>query len=320
MCTRVMWTASEQGVLVGRNMDWPEEMDTNLWSLPRGVARVGHGSDPNPLRWTATYGSVVATVWDGASTDGINERGLGAHVLWLAESDFGERAPDLPALAVSLWAQYFLDRCATVAECVQLLAEQPMQVVPLVEPRSGRLGTVHLALDDASGDSLVIEHLDGKPHLHHDRAYTVMTNSPPFDQQLELRSRYAGFGGDLPLPGTTEAADRFVRAGYYLDRLPAAETPGRAYAALLSVMRNAAQPFGAPDPERPNIAATIWRTLADLGRGVYAYESSFSPDIVWARLSELDFDECRKLTVGPGLLGDVSSRFEPAAEPQWVLG
>ncbi|MEV0356527.1 linear amide C-N hydrolase [Nocardia sp. NPDC050697] len=320
MCTRAMWAASGQGVLVGRNMDWPEEMDTNLWALPRGAARVGHGSDPNPLRWTATYGSVAATVWDGASTDGINERGLGAHVLWLAESGFGERAPDLPALAVSLWGQYFLDRCATVAECVQLLAEQPMQVLPLVEPRSGRLGTVHLALDDASGDSLVIEHLDGVARLHHGRAYTVMTNSPPFDQQLELRSRYAGFGGALPLPGTTEAADRFVRAGYYLDRLPAADTPGRAYAALLSVMRNAAQPFGAPDPERPNIAATIWRTIADLGRGVYAYESSFSPGIVWTRLSELDFTECRKLTVEPGLLGDVSGRFEPAAEPQWVVG
>lgn len=319
MCTRAMWTDSGQGVLVGRNMDWREEMDTNLWALPRGARRIGHAADPNPLRWTAEYGSVVATVWDGACSDGVNERGLAAHLLWLAEADYGARDTALPAVAVSVWAQLFLDRCATVADCVRLLEREPFQVIPLVEPRSGRAGTVHLALDDAEGDSLVIEYIDGAPRLHHDRAYTVMTNSPPFDQQLELRRRYTGFGGDRPLPGTTEAADRFVRASYYLDRLPPAGTPGRAYAALLSVMRNAAQPFGEPDPERPNISATIWRTVADLGRGVYAYESSFSPDIIWTRLPGLDFTECRKLTVEPGLLGDVTDRFRPAPEPDWVL-
>ncbi|MFH9297758.1 hypothetical protein [Streptomyces sp. NPDC017520] len=70
----------------------------------------------------------------------------------------------------------------------------------------------------------------------------------------------------------------------FLDRLPPADTPARAYAALLSVMRNAAQSFGTPDPARPNISMIIWRALADLTHRVYAFESSFSPDIVWTRL------------------------------------
>src|SRR5690606_26361028 len=125
--------------------------------------------------------------------------------------------------------------------------------------------------------------------LHHDRSFTVMTNSPPYDQQLELKKQFAGFGGDKPLPGTTEAADRFVRASYYLDRLPPADSLPRAYAALLSVMRNAAQPFGEPDPERPNISATIWRTISDLTQRRYIYESVYTPNIVWADLAELDF-------------------------------
>ncbi|MFF0814353.1 linear amide C-N hydrolase [Rhodococcus sp. NPDC003318] len=320
MCTRAMWIDSGHGVLVGRNMDWREEMDTNLWVLPRGAHRVGHAADPNPLSWEAVHGSLVATVWDGATSDGVNEHGLAAHILWLAEADFGDRDPELPALAVSLWAQYFLDRCANVAECVELMAEQPFQVRPLIEPRSGRAGTVHLALDDASGDSLVIEHIDGRVRLHHDRSFTVMTNSPPYDEQLELRKRYTGFGGTLPLPGTTEAADRFVRASYYLERLPATPTPERAYAALLSVMRNAGQPFGEPDPDRPNISATIWRTLADLTSGTYLFESSFSPNIVWTRLAELDFTTCRRLDPSaPGLLGNVGSAFVESAPPEFVL-
>lgn len=320
MCTRALWNNSGQGVLVGRNMDWREEMDTNLWVLPRGAQRVGHDRDPLPLTWTARHGSLVATVWDGATSDGVNEHGLAAHVLWLAETDFGDRDPAVPALAVSLWPQLFLDLCATVEQCVALIAEMPFQVRPLIEPRSQRAATVHLALEDATGDSLIIEHLDGRAVLHHDRAHTVMTNSPPYDRQLELRERYTGFGGDLPLPGSTEAADRFVRASYYLDRLPPAATPARAYAALLSVMRNAAQPFGEPDPQRPNISATIWRTVTDLRQRRYLFESCFSPNIVWTDLDQLDFTRCHKLDLAdPGLLGNVTARYTLADPPTFIV-
>ena len=89
MCTRVMWNDNGHGVIVGRNMDWLEDMGTNLWVLPRGARRAGMDRDPNPLRWTTRYGSVIASVHDYASADGINERGLAAQLLWLAESGSG---------------------------------------------------------------------------------------------------------------------------------------------------------------------------------------------------------------------------------------
>lgn len=313
MCTRVMWNKPPQPVIVGRNMDWAIPMGTNLWVLPRGEERVGMGpDDPNPLRWTARYGSVVASSYDVASSDGLNEAGLAAHVLWLAESAYGDRDPKLPALSISIWAQYYLDSFATVAEAVAALEAAPFQVRPQGDPNSGKAGAVHLALDDATGDSAIIEFIDGKPQVHHGSEYAVMTNSPPFDQQLEHLRQYAGFGGDLPLPGTTEAADRFVRASYYLDRLPGAESTPQAYAAVLSVMRNAAQPFGTPDPDRPNISMTIWRTLIDLTTRIYAFESSFSPDIIWTHLDAVDFTRTARLDLSlPGLVGDVTGRYEP---------
>jgi penicillin V acylase-like amidase (Ntn superfamily) len=39
--TRALWTKDGQPVIVGRNMDWMEDMGTNLWSLPRGIERDG---------------------------------------------------------------------------------------------------------------------------------------------------------------------------------------------------------------------------------------------------------------------------------------
>ncbi|WP_308366987.1 MULTISPECIES: linear amide C-N hydrolase [unclassified Microbulbifer] len=313
MCTRALWLDSGQGVIVGRNMDWERSLGTNLWVLPREIERTGIDGDSNPLTWRADYGSLVATAYDLATADGINERGLAAHILWLAESDYGPRDASLPALSMSMWAQLFLDRFATVTECVPYMAEHPFQVRPQAEPVSGRWGTVHLALDDATGDSAIVEYIDGAPRVHHDRAYRVMTNSPPFDQQLDHLRRYEGFGGRERLPGTTEAADRFVRASYYLARLPPAESRRRAYAALLSVMCNAAQSFGVADPQRPYISTTIWRTLADLTGLVYAFESSFSPDIIWVRVDQLDMSRCSRVDLSAeGLVGEVNDRFVPA--------
>lgn len=318
MCTRALWATTGGRVLVGRNMDWLEDMGTNLWALPAGIDR--EGLVPNGASWTARYGSVVASSYDMTASDGMNEAGLAAHLLWLAEADYGEREPGRPALGVALWAQYFLDNFASVAEAVESLERAPVQPVPQVDPNTGRPVTVHLALDDATGDSAVIEFVGGEMAVHHDRAHTVMTNSPPFDEQLEHMRRFEGLGGDEPLPGTTEAADRFVRAAYYIDRLPEPASQREAVAAILSVMRNASQPFGTADPARPNISATIWRTVANLGEGIYFFESSFSPNIVWVRLAGLDLSPGQPARVvrtsgaADDLVGDVTGQFE-VSEP-----
>lgn len=316
MCTRALWRTTGGRVLVGRNMDWMEDQHTDLWALPAGVRREGLVDDG--ASWTARYGSLVATSYAMTGADGMNEAGLSASMLWLAEADYGPRHPDRPAIAVSLWAQYFLDQFATVAEAVASLEEAPLQPVGQIDPNTGLAVTVHLALGDPGGDSAVIEYVDGAMRVHHDPSYAVMTNSPPFEQQLEHLASFEGFGGTRPLPGTTEAADRFVRAAYYLHRLPDAGTPREAVAAVLSVMRNASQPFGTPDAERPNISATIWRTVADLTDRVYFFESVLRPNIVWVSLDRLDLragEPARVLRLadhGDELVGEVSGAFEPA--------
>ena len=317
-CSRVLWVRSGQPVLVGRSMDWFEPMHTNLWVLPRGIKRSGLAGK-NSLRWTSKYGSLVAVVYNFASADGMNEKGLDANILWLAEADFGVRDENLPGLSLSLWAQYYLDNFATVSEAVEATKHTRLQLVPVtVGNRKKISSTVHLSLADKTGDSAIIEYIDGKPAIYHGRNYTVMTNSPTFDKQLELAKQYQGLGGDKPLPGTSEAADRFVRASYYEKNLPEPANYREAVAGVLSVMRNVSAPFGTAEPGRPNISATIFRTLADLTNGVFFFESTNSPNIVWVDL--------KKLNLAPGapvekldlvdhldLVGDVTPMFRGTA-------
>src|SRR5690606_7738974 len=183
----------------------------------------------------------------------------------------------------------------------------------------GKPPTIHLALDDATGDSCIIEYLDGKPTIHHSRDYKVMTNSPTYDKQLELVKRVEGLGGSDPLPGSTLASDRFARASYYVSRLEQPKSQLEAIAAMFSVIRNAAQPFRQPDPGKPDASQTIWQTVADLTNKRYVFESTTRPNIVWVDLSDLDLSEgapAGKLdllsdtALEGGLAGNVSGRFE----------
>ncbi|MEN6380094.1 MAG: linear amide C-N hydrolase [Synergistaceae bacterium] len=326
-CSRVLSSNNGQAVLVGRNMDWPENVDSELWFLPRGIKRSGL-TEGNAVVWAAKHSSIVtASTIKGQSfvSDGLNEMGLEANLLWLNESDYGRRDETKPGISVALWAQYVLDNYSTVAEVVQAIRAGEYQIVdiniPMFIPSVGTTearASLHLALADKTGDSAIIEFLDGKPVIYHDRKYTIMTNSPTFDKQQENLKQYQSFGGNKPLPGTSEAIDRFVRASFYLKNLPQPQNLREAIAHILSVTRNASQPFIVSlDPEHPYTAATIWRTVGDLTNGYYYYESTISPYLVWADFAEFNPKEgspAMKLDLSKNqdYCGNVSKFFQKA--------
>lgn len=306
-------------------MDWEAEIGTNLWVLPRGVTRSG-SAGPGSATWTSKYGSVVASGYDISTTDGVNEAGLAANLLWLAESQYPVRGADKPAVALSLWAQYVLDNFATVADAVAALTATPLDVVTIEVPGQNRLATLHLALSDAGGDSAIVEYIDGEQVIHHGRQYQVMTNSPIFDKQLAITEYWSQIGGTVMLPGTNRAADRFVRASFYINAVPKTADPHEAAAVVLGVVRNASVPYGITTPDQPNISSTRWRTAIDHTSLRYFFESALSPSTFWVDLANLDFSDgapTLRLDLGEGqatiYTGETSAQFE-RAEPFTFLG
>jgi choloylglycine hydrolase len=269
-------------------MDWKVDVGTNLWMFPRGMARSGEAG-PHSLQWTSKYGSVIASGYDVSTTDGMNEKGLVANVLWLVESKYPEPASTKPGLAISVWAQYVLDNFATVAEAVNVLKSEPFTMVTANVPGEDRLTTLHLAMSDAAGDSAIVEYIEGKQVIHHDRKYQVMTNSPAFDEQLALETYWRGIGGTTFLPGTNRSADRFARASFYINAIPKDETPDITVASVFSVIRNTSVPYGINTPDEPNISSTRWRTVSDQKRLVYYFESALTPNTFWVDLKDVDF-------------------------------
>lgn len=314
-CTRAVYLGPEGQAVTGRSMDWQEDMHTNLWIFPRGMARNG-GIDRGALEWKSLYGSVVASVYEGATADGMNEKGLVANLLYLAESEYPAATDTRPAVTICAWTQYVLDRFATVAEAVAELRKETFRVVAISAP-NGRPGLVHLAISDPSGDSAIFEYVGGKLRIHHSREYQVMTNSPLFDDQIALNRYWQEIGGTVMLPGTNRAADRFARASFYINACQQSADPREAVAAVFSVMRNVSVPRGITTPDKPNISSTIWRTVSDQKERVYYYESTYSPSVVWVKFADLDFAPeagVRKLQLDgdPDRAGNQTREFKPA--------
>lgn len=318
-CTRLVYHGAGGQVITARSMDWKTDVRTNLWILPRGIARSGEAG-PNSVKWTAKYGSVVATGYDISTTDGVNEAGLNANLLWLVESEYPTFDQSKPGLTIAAWAQYVLDNFATVAEAVAALEKEPFVIVTDAVPGEQRLATLHLSMSDAAGDSAIVEYVKGKQVIHHGRQYQVMTNSPIYDEQLALNTYWKQIGGTTFLPGTNRAADRFARASFYVNAIPKDENPNRAIASVFSVIRNVSVPYGITTPDQPNISSTRWRTVVDHARKLYFFESALTPNTFWVDLTKMDFSaetgKVRKLDLGEEqnhtYSGDATAHFKDA--------
>ena len=324
MCTRVYYETGLGTYLTGRTMDWSDVgMATDLWTFPRGMKRDG-GTGADALTWTSTYGSTVVAIYDMATSDGLNEAGLAGNLLYLVESDYGDAAArGKPTISVGAWLQYILDSFATVAEAVAALEPDPFTVVSANAP-NGKPASVHLSLSDAGGDSAILEFVGGALTIHHGADFRVMTNSPVYEQQLAIDGYWSLVGGQHFLPGTIAAADRFARASYNLRSTPKFEDRRAGLAAIFSQMRAISTPLGLSDPEKPNIASTLWRTVSEHDARRYYFDSVINPTVMWLDLDKVDLSEgapAMKLPLNDprDAGGNVSSQLVPATPFEFLL-
>ncbi len=313
MCTRVFWNDNGVAMVVARTLDWETSDEPRLWAIPRGTERSG-GAGPESIAWESRYGSLTMEGWGATTTEGVNEVGLAARVLYLEATEW-EREDGRPALANLMWTQYAVDNFATVEEALVGLAEVRVVSMPM---HGAHLGA-HLLLEDASGDSALIEMIGGTPTVHHGTRYDVVANDPPYDEQVAGLSRYRPWGGELGIPGDIASEERFARATYYLSHLPRPADTAEAVAGVFGVIRNCQVPYGAPD-NRFDTYPTWWASVTDLTERVYYFQSTRAPNVVWLELDALDFSPGAPVMSldprDPELSGPITAALAPA-ELDW---
>lgn len=255
-CTRAVYhdKNDESVILTGRNMDWFEDMESNIWFFPANTTRIVSLTADAQLTWPILHASVVTSAYDMGTVDGMNDAGLVANILYLQEADYGmpSSLQGRNLMPISAWAQWVLDNYETVEEAIAGLKEKDF-VILSVEEKPGQPPTqLHMSISDRFGGSAIVEYVSGElrireydgddnfegetdPDLYR---YQVMTNSPPMDDYTEESSetntttdrsgmitRFKEWkaktpeGGYVSLPGTLDSFDRFTRATFYINQV-----------------------------------------------------------------------------------------------------
>ena len=73
MCSVTRWSQNGVAEVVARNMDWLEDMKSNLWLFPRGIKREGLAGK-NSLTWTSKYGSIITAPTTSGQQTGLMKK------------------------------------------------------------------------------------------------------------------------------------------------------------------------------------------------------------------------------------------------------
>lgn len=335
-CTSWTTDFGDMGIYSVRDMGWCFPLDTELYISPRGINDNGNAPTGKSLIWHNKYGFTgtrerLKDIY--AYSDGMNEKGLTIHLQYLGipENKLPKRNNDLPGLTWMKLVKYTLGNYANVKELIGSLNE--FQIVDREISLKGKNVNVplHFSVTDASGDSAVIEFINGKPVIYHGKQYSAMTNEPSYDQQMKnlQKEKQSGNYVNTTLVGGTSTTSRFVRANYYSER-GVLLTPGneqQAVTLLLSAMLNTNVPlyqgFGKCDfsgktyklSDKVNDDwASLYQTISDLTHKKYYFYSDLVGNRLEVNLNKANLNDGQSFKVlnalDPQLQGDITYKFK----------
>ncbi len=317
-CTRVVYHG-DSVTATGRTLDWKTPIPTSLRVFPRGEKHMSFDDPTDNIEWVSQYATVMAIGYDMGFSEGLNEKGLAANVLYLPGSvySYGPGKEYRKKMSSSVWPQYVLDNFATVREAVDALRQDLFYIYAPDMP-DGSAATLHMAISDPTGNCAVIEYNQGKLEITEGPEYSVLTNAPFYAQQLAVRDYWQNVGGMHMLPGTNRSSDRFARASFYSSLLPKNLNHRDGLAGVFGIIRNCAVPMGISMPDQPEISTTQWYSLCDQTKMTYYFQLTQSPGVVWVDLSKLNISKGApqltvKLTTDGSQIGCINHLMKPAA-------
>jgi len=290
-CSSFMQTNS-QGTFVGRTMEWWGPLKTRIAIFPRGLEM----KDPfGPISWKMKYGAVVMED-EGACAEGVNEKGLTAHLLYQSDSQMPELKPGKPEISTINWIKYALGNYGSVKEVVSGLKDYQLKMVAI--PYQGKKVKVpcHFSVNDETGDAAIIEFNGGKLQVFHSPKCNVMTNEPDYPAQLanlaKIQKAQKLYSIEN-LPGGALPANRFVRLSFNLAHLLDPKTPEEAVAYMEQVIATVLVP--AYDDKKHKISPDSdawnarWHVVYDLKRMNMFFDQDETGKKLYLKLKDIDF-------------------------------
>ena len=221
--------------------------------------------------------------------DAVNEKGLGmASLNFVGNAEYHPPRQDRDNVTPFEFIPWILGQCATLEEAKVLLERINLVDIPFSEALP--LARQHWLIADRTG-ALTVESMADGLHIY-DNPVGVLTNNPPFEQQMFCLNNYRhlsaatpenhfskelplqvysrGMGG-LGLPGDLSSQSRFVRVAFTALNSRSEGTEESDVSQFFHILGSVDQTRGCCELEGGKYEITIYTSCCSLDRGIYYY-------------------------------------------------
>ena len=318
-CTDFRIISQDKSVIVGRSLEFSQDLNCNVRTSPRGITFTNVAPDGTQgMSWKSKYGYVYIDALNAPVTmDGLNEKGLSFEYLFLpgetqySQVPVGKNNQAIPYFRLGDW---ILGNFATLDEVKKELPNIYVYSQKLLE-FGDEIFPVHAAIYDATGKGIVVEFIDGKMNIYNNEL-GVMTNSPGYDWHMVNIRNYLNLspynpvpvmfnkmtfistgqgGGMLGLPGDVSPPSRFIKIAMLSASAVAAATAQEALNLAQHFMNTVDIPKGFVRAKKDEVEdwleITQWAVFKDLTNKVIYYRTYNDMTIRSLPLGQLNLSE-----------------------------
>lgn len=289
MCTAVKYISD--GFYFGRTLDNDTSYGEEIAIAPRRYRLILRDGGRTIQAHNAMIGAAVVKGGQPLYYDAVNEKGLAMAGLNFVGNAF-YRAPcsGKDNVATFELIPYILGLCATVDEAKRMLAR-----INITDTRFDSVmpnAELHWIIADRNG-AITVESDENGVNVY-DNPVGILTNNPPFPQQLTNLNNYMclsprppknnfsdklslqpysrGMGG-MGMPGDLSSESRFVRAAFTALNSPPCKDCGSSVGQFFHILDAVAQPRGSCQLDNGGYETTIYSSCCNADKGVYYYHS-----------------------------------------------
>lgn len=286
MCTSA--TYKTEHFYMGRTLDYEFSYGEEITVTPRGF-RFDFRHDGTLSDHYAMIG--MAHVADGYPLyyDAVNEKGLGmAGLNFVGNAVYSQPREGSRNVAQFEFIPWVLSQCADISQARELISTMTLTGTPFSEKLPA--AQLHWIIADKSG-CIVVESTEKGLQVFENKA-GVLTNNPPFEQQMFMLNNYMSLSpkdpvnsfadsleltrysrgmGAIGLPGDLSSASRFARVAFTRNNSCSGNSVAESVGQFFHILGSVEQARGCCEVEPGKFEITIYTSCWDAQTGVYYY-------------------------------------------------
>ena len=286
MCTAATYKTKD--FYFGRTLDYEFSYGDEVTITPRNYVFNFREKEKMETHY-AIIGMAYVTENYPLYYDAINEKGLGmAGLNFVGNAYYREKVEGKDNIAQFEFIPWILSQCASVKEAKKLIEKINLTNVQFNEKLP--LAQLHWIISD-SNESITVESVKEGIKVY-PNPVGVLTNNPPFNQQMfelnkymQLSSKspenrfseelnlekYSRGMGAIGLPGDLSSQSRFVRVAFVKMNSKSSDTEEESVSQFFHILNSVDQQRGCCELDDGKYEITIYTSCCNASKGIYYY-------------------------------------------------